>query len=84
MKSQKVVGFLTVLLLIGSSLALADMKQLKAYKEAFPGAAVKCAHCHTAAMPKKDGDHALNAYGQKVVAISNAPTAADYKAAGKE
>ena len=83
MKLQKFVGCLTVLLFVGGAMASADMKQLKAYKDAFPEESAKCTNCHTATMPKKDGDHAMNAYGQKVVAISATPTAETYKAAGK-
>ena len=80
---NRVVGLVGVLMLVGSSMALADMAQMKAYKEAYPDEKAKCVTCHTAAMPKKDGDHALNAYGQKVVAINAEPTAATYTEAGK-
>lgn len=63
--------------------ALADVKQIKAYKEAYPDAKPKCIWCHTVEKPKKeDGQHELNAYGKKVKALATEPGAADYKAAG--
>ena len=76
-----------------TSVAQADMKEMKTYKEAFPEAKVKCVDCHKDAMPKKDdGKHELNAYGTAVVAeakkeVKDAaevkPTADAYKKVGK-
>jgi len=81
---KETAGCLAVLFFIGNAIALADMPQMKIYKEAFPGEKPKCATCHLEALPKKEnGKGALNAYGQKVVAIRQTPTAEDYKQAGK-
>ncbi len=64
--------------------AQADMKQIKTYKEAFPGELPKCTCCHVEKMPKKDeGKHDLNEYGQKVKAENPAPTAETYQKVGK-
>lgn len=77
--------FLTILfVLFALTPAWANIKQLKAYKEAYPDEKPTCSHCHVAEKPKKaDGEHDLNDYGKKVVAIKAAPTAEDYKTAGK-
>ena len=76
-----------------TSTASADMKQIKAYKEAYPDAKVKCVDCHKDALPKKDdGKHENNAYGlavraeaQKEAAAKGdvAPTVDAYKKVGK-
>ncbi len=67
-----------------ASPAWADLKQIKAYKEVYPDEKPKCACCHVDKKPsKEDGKHDLNAYGKKVKALADAPTAENYKAAGK-
>ena len=64
--------------------AYANIKQIKAYKEAFPDEKPKCSCCHTSDKPKKeDGQHDLNEYGTKVVAIHKEADAAAFKQAGK-
>lgn len=66
-----------------ASVASADIKQLKIYKEAFPDAKLKCASCHVDEKPKKDdGAHELNDYGKKVVETAKEPTADTYKTVG--
>ncbi|OIO36764.1 MAG: hypothetical protein AUJ72_05705 [Candidatus Omnitrophica bacterium CG1_02_46_14] len=76
-------GVVVVAGMFVSGLALANIVQVKLYKEAFPDEKPKCACCHKYKMPKKDdGMHELNDYGKKVIAISKAPTADNYKAAG--
>ncbi len=65
-----------------SPLASANLKELKAYKEAFPEAKVKCASCHVATMPKK-GAAELNAYGKAAVAAQATPTSETFKSVGK-
>jgi hypothetical protein len=64
--------------------ANADMSQIKAYKEAFPDAKLKCINCHVDALPKKDGSHDNNDFGKAVVkaAGSEKPTAEIYKKVG--
>ena len=48
--------------------AQANLKVIKAYKEAYPDAKPKCIMCHVAALPKKaDGEHEHNAYGKALV-----------------
>jgi hypothetical protein len=60
--------FIGLALVLGMATAQANMKEMKVYKEAFPGATIKCIDCHAVAMPKKDaGKHELNAYGKTVV-----------------
>jgi mono/diheme cytochrome c family protein len=66
--------------LLCSVQAYASMKEIKAYKEAFPDAKVKCATCHTAAMPKK-GAAGLNDYGKAAMAAS--PNTETFKKLGK-
>jgi len=58
----------------------ANLKEIKAYKEAFPGAQVKCVTCHSVAMPKK-GAAELNDYGKAAMAAS--PGADTFKKLGK-
>lgn len=63
----------------------ASIKQVKAYKEAFPDEKPKCNGCHVSEKPKKeDGEHELNAYGLKVAALKAEPDAETYKTAGKQ
>ena len=62
--------------------ARADIKQVKAYKEAFADAKPKCVDCHVDALPKKDGAHELNAYGKAAVEVAATPTADSYKKVG--
>ncbi|MBF0618823.1 MAG: hypothetical protein HQL19_01515 [Candidatus Omnitrophica bacterium] len=53
-----------------ASVAHASMKEMKMYKEAFPGVKVKCVDCHVAQSPKKDdGQHEVNEYS-KAVAVA--------------
>ncbi len=67
-----------------ASPALANVKQIKAYKEAYPDEKPKCQHCHVSEKPKKDdGQHDMNTYGKKVLELAKEPTAETYKAAGK-
>ncbi len=71
--------------------AQANMKEMKAYKEAYPDTKPKCIDCHSVAMPKKgDGEGSLNAYGKAVVAEAKKAaaeaaevTAETFKAVGK-
>lgn len=80
-----------VLALMVTSVAQADMKEMKIYKEAYPDAKVKCVDCHKDAMPKKDdGKHDMNAYGEAVMAEAKKeataeakPTVDTYKKVGK-
>ena len=70
-------------LLTGSVPAEANIKMMKAYKGAFPGAKPKCLFCHVNKMPKKgDGVHEFNAYGLKVKSIDEIPTEETFKQAG--
>ena len=63
--------------------AWANVKESKAYKGAFPGEKPKCLCCHTSEKPKKeDGQHDLNDYGKKVIAIKAEPDAETFKQAG--
>lgn len=71
---------------LGSIYAKADLKQIKAYKEAFADAKPKCIECHVDEKPKKDdGQHEANDYGKAVVkaAGTEKPTAETYKTVGK-
>ena len=68
--------------------ARADMAQIKAYKETYPDAKLKCIECHVDKMPKKDdGAHENNDYGKSVIKAAKAagldkPTADTYKTVG--
>jgi hypothetical protein len=84
-KAKKVLWLVVGIFLAAgfSTPAQADIKQIKAYKEAYPDAKPKCILCHASEKPKKaDGQHDLNKYGKKVMAIKQAPDANDYKQAG--
>ena len=71
-----------------ASVARADMKEIKLYKEVYPDAKVKCINCHAVALPKKeDGAHDPSAYGKAVLeqAAKDAtalPTVDTYKKVG--
>ncbi len=60
----------------------ASIKEMKAYKEAFPDAKVKCATCHSVAVPKT-GAAGLNDYGQAAFAANPRPTAETFKQLGQ-
>ena len=66
-----------------SPLANANLKEIKAYKEAFPDAKLKCVTCHAVERPSKQGPHGLNAYGQAVLKADANPTAETFKKVGK-
>lgn len=66
-----------------SPAAKANLKEIKAYKEAFPDAKIKCSACHAVERPSKEGAHGLNSYGQAVVSAEANPTAETFKKAGK-
>ncbi len=80
--------FVLAVMVIGNS-ARADLKQIKAYKEAFPESKPKCIDCHTTEKPKKDdGEHDPNDYGKAIVAASTEagneePTAETYQKVGQ-
>lgn len=77
-----VLGFAGVIGLFSSS-ASANLKEMKAYKEAFPDAKLKCVTCHAVERPSKEGAHGLNAYGQAVLGADANPTAETFKKVGK-
>jgi hypothetical protein len=82
-KAVVFTGFAFVwVFLVCAAQGYASMKEIKAYKRAFPEAKVKCATCHSVAMPKT-GAAGLNAYGQAAVAANPNPTAATFKQLGK-
>ena len=79
---RRAVCLFAILFSALASVVYADMAEIKKYKQAFPGETVKCSNCHAVAIPKKTGDHSLNAYGQKVTQ-AKPTTVESYKAAGK-
>ena len=83
-KIEVFAGFISALVLLSCApQAHANVKEIKAYKEAFPGTTtVKCLTCHTIAMPKK-GVASLNSYGQAVIAANPKPTSETFKQLGK-
>ncbi len=84
MKSLIILTFGLGLILSGA-VAKADMAQIKAYKDAYPGARPKCISCHVDKMPKKEnGQHDLNSYGKAIIkaAGTTIPTADTYKKVG--
>lgn len=82
MKKVSITVLAVLFAIVLGSIASADVAQIKAYKEAYPDAKPKCIDCHTVAIPKKDGDHGLNEYGNKVKALAEKPTVEEYKKAG--
>jgi len=75
------LGFVVWISLLSSS-ASANVKEMKAYKEAFPGTQAKCAVCHIAPLPKKDAV-GLNDYGQAFQKAERAPAIASVQKLGK-
>lgn len=77
--------FIAVGILLAMATAQASMKDMKLYKEAFPGASIKCIDCHVDAMPKKDaGKHDVNDYGKAAATEGKDGITADtYKKVGK-
>ncbi|MBI3617824.1 MAG: hypothetical protein HY210_06375 [Candidatus Omnitrophica bacterium] len=70
-------------MVIGNTLAMANMQQIKLYKTVYPDAKPKCTFCHVDKLPKKDeGMHEHNAYGNKVLETDAKPTADTYKKMG--
>ncbi len=79
-KAGLISGFVFVTL--GNTLVMADVKQVKLYKAAFPGSQPKCIFCHIDKLPKKDdGMHEPNAYGKKIKEAAEI-TAQTYKEVG--
>jgi len=66
-----------------SPVASANLKEMKAYKEAFPDAKLKCITCHAVERPSKEGPHGLNGYGQAVLSANANPTVETFKKVGK-
>ena len=84
MKLMVLFLIVTVGVVFLSATAQADIKQIKAYKEAFPEAKLKCIDCHVTALPKKeDGQHENNDYG-KAVLVEAQKEAAKVEAAKEE
>jgi len=80
-----VLALLTALGLGTSLLATMDIQ--KAFKEKYPDAKTlntKCSTCHTMALPKKDGDHANNAYGTDLKATKGKDGKYDFAAIEKK
>lgn len=66
-KARVTTGFIFSFVVLGNTLAMADVEQVKLYKTAFPGTQPKCLFCHIDKLPKKDeGMHDPNAYGKKI------------------
>ena len=69
--------------LAGAVPARANLKEIKAYKEAFPDTKPKCINCHEAEKPKKDkGLHESNDYGKAAIKLDPHPTAETFKQLG--
>ncbi|MBF0489032.1 MAG: hypothetical protein HQL15_00255 [Candidatus Omnitrophica bacterium] len=83
--NSKIFYFLlAAVLVLGFSIpAQANMKIVKAYKEAYPDEKPKCIGCHVDAMPKKDGAHDPNDYGKALKAAAAEVTVDSIKKVGK-
>jgi len=90
--STKEINMKTIMFIVLTGFILwavpagANMAQIKAYKETYPDAQIKCIDCHVDKMPKKeDGQHEPNDYGKAVIKVagSEKPTADTYKTVGK-
>ena len=82
-KIGSVLGIAFCFVLLGSSLAKANVAQIKLYKAAFPDTKPQCIFCHVDKLPKKDeGKHEHNAYGKKILETDAKPTADTYKKIG--
>ena len=81
MRNQMFV-FMAIFLVWGLP-AQANIKEVKAYKEAFEGSKPKCINCHISEKPKKDeGLHDWNDYGKAAKALNEKPTSVDFKKLG--
>ncbi len=81
-----IISIVGLVLFLGMPIARADLAQIKAYKEAYPGAKPKCINCHMDEKPKKDdGAHEANAYGKAAIKVvgEQKPTAETYIKIGK-
>ncbi len=83
-RTMKITAFMIgVGFLLGTSAAHANLKEIKAYKEAFPETRPKCINCHEAEKPKKDeGLHEWNDYGKAAMKLKAHPTAETFKQLG--
>jgi len=82
--TMRIAAFMIgVCFVLGTSAAYANLKEIKAYKEAFPEAKPKCINCHEADKPKKDeGLHEWNDYGKAAIKLEAHPTAETFKQLG--
>ena len=82
---QYVAGFFVFVTVafLWNPLANANLKELKAYQEAFPDAKLKCTNCHAVERPSKTGSHELNDYGNAALQAEKDPTAGTFKKLGK-
>ena len=81
-KTGLIIGFVFCFVFFGNSLVMANVKQVKFYKTAYPDAQPKCTFCHIDKLPKKDeGMHEPSAYGKKVREAAEI-TAETYKEVG--
>lgn len=82
-KVEALAGFVFAFVFLSCAIqAQAGGEEIKAYKEAFPDARLKCTVCHSVAMPKKDAA-GLNDYGQTAIAANPSPTVETFKKLGK-
>lgn len=82
-KSEVYAGFIFTLVFLSCMVrAQAGSEEIKAYKAAFPDAQLKCAVCHSVAMPRT-GAAGLNDYGQAVLAANLNPTVETFRQLGK-
>ncbi|MEI7750554.1 MAG: hypothetical protein WCJ71_00560 [Candidatus Omnitrophota bacterium] len=68
---------------LSNPLASANVKEMKAYMQAFPTAKVKCISCHAVEKPTKNGSHGLNDYGDAVLKAEKNPTPEIFRKLGK-
>lgn len=81
-KACATTGFIFSFVVLGNTVAMADVEQVKLYKAVYPDAKPKCISCHIDKLPKKDeGMHEPNAYGKKIKEAAEI-TADTYKQVG--
>ena len=82
-KMGLIPGFVFAFVVVGNTIAMANVNQIKLYKAAYPDSKPKCTFCHIDKLPKKDeGMHEHNAYGKKILETDAKPTEDTYKKVG--
>ena len=83
MNRMKTLFLIAVFVFFTNTIATANVKYLKVYKDAYPDPKPQCMFCHVDKLPKKDdGKHDLNEYGKKVKEAAKTPEEVNFTEVG--